>query len=78
MYNHVLFPGRLVKIKEWIDKNDPGATIIPISGMVELKLMEMTPEESAEYTKANGGVGRSVSKAHLCLFPDFKTGAIIK
>lgn len=30
----------LVKIKEWVDKNDPGATIIPFSGMFEQKLTE--------------------------------------
>ncbi|KAF2881949.1 hypothetical protein ILUMI_24222 [Ignelater luminosus] len=31
----------LVKIKEWIDKNDPGATIIPFSGMFEHNLAEI-------------------------------------
>lgn len=30
----------LVKIKEWVDKNDPGALIIPFSGVFEHKLVE--------------------------------------
>ena len=35
----------LPKIKEYIDKNDPGATIIPLSGAFEQKLMDMETEE---------------------------------
>lgn len=35
----------LVKIKEWVDKNDPGATIIPFSGAYELKLVEIEDDE---------------------------------
>merc|ERR1712025_266700 len=35
----------LPKIKEYVDKNDPGATIIPFSGAFELKLMEMESED---------------------------------
>merc|ERR1719219_1892269 len=35
----------LPKIKEYVDKNDPGATIIPFSGAFEQKLMEMESEE---------------------------------
>lgn len=31
----------LIKIKEWVDKNDPGASIIPFSGAFESKLVEM-------------------------------------
>lgn len=31
---------RLIKIKEWVDKNDPGALIIPFSGAFEHKLVE--------------------------------------
>jgi len=34
----------LVKIKEWVDKNDPGASIIPFSGAFEHKLVEMDDE----------------------------------
>ncbi|KAJ8977467.1 hypothetical protein NQ317_014554 [Molorchus minor] len=30
----------LIKIKEWVDKNDPGAFIIPFSGVFEQKLVE--------------------------------------
>merc|ERR1711997_1309521 len=39
----------LPKIKEYVDKNDPGAMIIPFSGAFEQKLMEL---ESAEEKKA--------------------------
>lgn len=40
----------LPKIKEYIDKNDPGATCIPFSGTFEQKLMDMeTDEERAAY-----------------------------
>lgn len=34
----------LIKIKEWVDKNDPGATIIPFSGAWEHKLVEFEDE----------------------------------
>lgn len=40
---------RLIKIKEWVDKNDPGAIIIPFSGAFEQKLSEMEPEERKKY-----------------------------
>ncbi|CAG9865024.1 unnamed protein product [Phyllotreta striolata] len=30
----------LIKIKEWVDKNDPGSVIIPFSGVFEHKLVE--------------------------------------
>ncbi|XP_018014001.1 obg-like ATPase 1 isoform X2 [Hyalella azteca] len=43
----------LPKIKEWVDANDPGALIIPFSGVLENKLLEMGEEERAEYCKAN-------------------------
>lgn len=33
-------PDRLIKIKEWVDKNDPGSLIIPFSGAFEHKLVE--------------------------------------
>lgn len=40
----------LVKIKEWVDQNDPGAQIIPFSGAFELKLADMeTDEERKKY-----------------------------
>ncbi|KYB25398.1 hypothetical protein TcasGA2_TC034458 [Tribolium castaneum] len=34
----------LIKIKEWVDKNDPGSLIIPFSGAFEHKLVEEYPE----------------------------------
>ncbi|XP_072313741.1 obg-like ATPase 1 isoform X1 [Eucyclogobius newberryi] len=38
----------LAKIKEWVDANDPGAIVIPVSGAVESKLLDM---DEAEQTK---------------------------
>ena len=35
----------LPKIKEYVDKNDPGAMIIPFSGSFEQKLMDLETEE---------------------------------
>ena len=35
----------LPKIKEYVDKNDPGAMIIPFSGAFEAKLIEMGDDE---------------------------------
>ena len=54
MINDLFLILRLLKIKEWIDANDPGATIIPFSGAYELKLADMTPEEKADYLKETG------------------------
>lgn len=34
----------LIKIKEWVDKNDPGSVIIPFSGAFETKLAEFEDE----------------------------------
>lgn len=31
----------LIQIKEWVDQNDAGATIIPFSGVFENKIVEM-------------------------------------
>ncbi len=36
---------RLPKIKEYVDKNDPGAIIIPFSGAFELSLLDLQTEE---------------------------------
>jgi obg-like ATPase 1 len=44
----------LPKIKEWIDKNDEGGVLIPFSGSLELKLVEMEPEEREAYLKEQG------------------------
>lgn len=44
----------LLKIKEWVDKNDPGAAIIPFSGAYELKLVEIEDdEERKKYIEEN-------------------------
>lgn len=39
----------LIKIKEWVDANDPGAIIIPFSGMFEQNCADMNPAEKLEY-----------------------------
>ncbi|KAJ8676489.1 hypothetical protein QAD02_012276, partial [Eretmocerus hayati] len=39
----------LIKIKEWVDKNDPGAMLIPFSGVYENKLIDMDEAERAKY-----------------------------
>ncbi|XP_070570294.1 obg-like ATPase 1 [Ptychodera flava] len=41
----------LVKMKEWIDTNDPGAPVIPFSGLFEMNLLEKTDEEREAYIK---------------------------
>lgn len=40
---------RLVKIKEWVDAHDPGAVVIPVSGALESKLLDMEEEERNKY-----------------------------
>lgn len=40
---------RLIKIKEWVDKNDPGAILIPFSGAFENKLLDMNEAERGKY-----------------------------
>ncbi|RLW04879.1 hypothetical protein DV515_00005439 [Chloebia gouldiae] len=44
---------RLIKIKEWVDKHDPGALVIPFSGALELKLQDMSAEEKQKYLEEN-------------------------
>lgn len=44
----------LLKIKEWVDKNDPGALIIPFCGVFEHKLVEMDDAEREAYLKEQG------------------------
>ncbi|XP_047988039.1 obg-like ATPase 1 isoform X1 [Leguminivora glycinivorella] len=44
----------LPKLKEWIDKNDPGAPLIPFSGVLETKLMDMEPAEKQAFLKEHG------------------------
>ncbi|EEB17123.1 conserved hypothetical protein [Pediculus humanus corporis] len=41
----------LLKIKEWVDKNDSGASIIPFSGVFEHKLSEMPEDERSAHLK---------------------------
>ncbi|XP_018915942.2 obg-like ATPase 1 isoform X1 [Bemisia tabaci] len=43
----------LIKIKEWVDKNDPGAIIIPFSGVFENKLLDMDEAERKQYLEEN-------------------------
>lgn len=40
---------RLAKIKEWVDAHDPGAMVIPLSGALESKLLDMEEEERDKY-----------------------------
>lgn len=40
---------RLIKIKEWVDKNDPGASLIPFSGAFENKAIDMEEADRAKY-----------------------------
>ncbi|PSN40068.1 Obg-like ATPase 1, partial [Blattella germanica] len=40
---------KLIKIKEWVDKNDPGAIIIPFSGAFENRYLEMDDAEKKNY-----------------------------
>lgn len=47
------FLSRLPKLKEWIDKNDPGAPLIPFSGVYESKLLDMDPQEREAFIKDN-------------------------
>lgn len=45
---------RLPKIKEYVDKNDPGAVIIPFSGAFELTLADMqTDDERKAFMEEN-------------------------
>merc|ERR1711990_264382 len=61
----------LPKIKEYVDKNDPGATIIPISGAFEQKLMEMESEEERkayiEETKCTSSLNKIVVQGYKAL-----------
>ena len=47
-------PARLPKIKEWVDAHDTGSIMIPFSGALEYKLLDMTDEEREAYTKETG------------------------
>ena len=45
---------RLLKIKEWIDKNDPGAVLIPFSGAFELAYMDVPDEDKTQFLADKG------------------------
>ena len=45
---------RLPKIKEWVDKNNPGDPIIPFSVALEEELSRMSDEEKVEAQKEPG------------------------
>jgi len=61
----------LPKIKEYVDKNDPGATIIPLSGAFEQKLMDMeTDEERKAYieeTKCSPALEKIIVQGYKAL-----------
>jgi obg-like ATPase 1 len=42
----------LVKIKQWIDSRQPGQSIIPFSGALEAKLLELPEQEQKEYLES--------------------------
>jgi len=44
----------LPKIKQWIDENDPGASVIPYSAPYEMKLQEMPEEDRKKYITETG------------------------
>merc|ERR1711976_63728 len=61
----------LPKIKEYVDKNDPGATIIPLSGAFEQKLMDMETEEERkayiEETKCQTNLEKVIVQGYKAL-----------
>ena len=61
----------LPKIKEYVDKNDPGATIIPLSGAFEQKLMDMETEEERkayiEETKCSPALEKIIVQGYKAL-----------
>lgn len=49
----------LPKLKEWVDKHDPGSAMIPFSGVLENRVFDMEPDERAKFLDDN--------KTHSCL-----------
>ena len=45
---------RLPKIKEYVDRVDPKAAIIPFSGAIEAQLVALGPEEGEAFCKEKG------------------------
>merc|ERR1711902_105465 len=60
----------LPKIKEYVDKNDPGAMIIPFSGAFEAKLLEMDEDQRksfCEETKCTGVLEKIIVQGYKAL-----------
>jgi len=61
----------LPKIKEYVDKHDPGAMIIPISGAFEQKLLEFESEEERkafqEETKCTSSLNKVIVQGYKAL-----------
>lgn len=63
------FNCRLAKIKAWVDKNDPGAIIIPFSGAFEQKLLEFEDAElRKKYLQDNNTTRQVFNFFHLMIF----------
>lgn len=54
---------RLIKIKEWINVNDPGAQLIPFSGALEHRLMDLPADEKQRFLDENKLQGYSNSRS---------------
>jgi len=60
----------LLKIKEWIDENDPGAALIPFSGTFELSLMDLSPEDrkaKLDELKTTSGLEKIILQGYKAL-----------
>ncbi|VEL14947.1 unnamed protein product [Protopolystoma xenopodis] len=61
----------LPKIKEWIDHNDPGASIVPFSAEFEERLLSMTPEEKqtlvSKSPELTGQLGKIIKLGYSAL-----------
>lgn len=61
----------LIKIKEWVDKNDPGAILIPFSGAFETKLVEFGTDEERDAfvaeTKCAGSLDKIIVTGYKAL-----------
>ena len=44
----------LGRVKQWIDENDSGATVIPFSANYELRLIDLSDEERDKVIKETG------------------------
>jgi len=60
----------LAKIKEWVDKTDPGGLIIPFSGELESKLADMEPDAKKAYleeTKTTSALEKIITNGYKVL-----------